>query len=175
MRPGVLRHVTPWFRARPERGSTKPAHPDGTAIAMPVGTSARPPAESRCASTEAYRSYPASSGCCAAGRGRSASSRRMRTCIFLLVAVASSCGGGRQSGHRREPSGYAQVLDQLRPLLLGELNDRVVVRMVDDDPHRARSEGVDLLRREPELEVVHGGGGLLTGEALLVLGDARHR
>jgi hypothetical protein len=42
--------------------------------------------------------------------------------------------------------------------------------MVDDDPHRARANGVDLLRRAAELEVVHGRGGLLAGEALLVLG-----
>ena len=33
----------PWRRARPLRGSTNPAWPGGTAMAIPVGTSARPP------------------------------------------------------------------------------------------------------------------------------------
>ena len=46
MSPGVFRHVTPWFSASPDRGSTNPACPGGIAIAMPVGTSARPPAAS---------------------------------------------------------------------------------------------------------------------------------
>src|SRR4029450_3384744 len=150
MSPGAFRQVTPWLSASPERGSTNPAHPDGTAMAMPVGTSARPPAASMCASTAAWRSYPASSGCCAAGKGRSASSRRMRTCTA-----------------RRVRASVAQVASQLRALLLGELHDGVVVRMVEDDLHRARTKGIDLLRREAEPEVVHGRG-LLAGETLLV-------
>src|SRR5918994_4115176 len=158
MRPGVFRHVMPWLSARPERGSTNPAQPDGTAMAMPVGTSARPPAGSRCASTAACRSYPASSGCCATGSGRSASSRRMGTCTNRQ---------GRWSG--------PQVLEKLGALLLGQLHDRVIVRMVDDDAHRAGDERVDLLGRETELEIVHGRRRFLAGESVLVLGRARDR
>ena len=56
MSPGVFRQVTPWFSASPERGRTNPACPSGIAIAMPVGTSARPPAAAISVATAARRS-----------------------------------------------------------------------------------------------------------------------
>src|SRR5262245_20165337 len=158
MSPGVFRQVTPWLSARPERGRTKPAHPDGTAMAIPVGTRARPPAGSRCASAAAWRSYPASSGCCAVGRGRSPSRRRMRTCTTGRVRAS-----------------VAQVPQQLQALLLCELDDGGVARMVDDDPNGTGREGVDLLGRESELQVVHRRRRLVARKALLVLWDAGDR
>ena len=41
--PGEFRTVTPCFRARPERGCTRPTKPEGKAIETPVGTSSRLP------------------------------------------------------------------------------------------------------------------------------------
>ena len=42
MRPGVFRHVTPWRRASPERGRTKPANPGGIATREPGGNERAP-------------------------------------------------------------------------------------------------------------------------------------
>src|SRR4051812_32666316 len=79
MSPGVLRQVTPCLSASPLRGWTKPAHPSGRAIAMPVGTSARPPPADSTTPSRATRSAPASPGWAYAGIGRSGSSRRRAT------------------------------------------------------------------------------------------------
>src|ERR1700704_6280637 len=179
MSPGAFRQVTPWLSARPERGSTNAAYPDGTAIAIPVATSARPPAWSMWALVAAYRSYPASSGCCAAGRSRSASSRRTLMCISLPCRRhrLRLLRAGRRAAvaAATEYALVAQVLEELLSLLVGELDDGVVVRVVDDDAGRAARERVDLLGREAELQVVDGRRRFLPGETLLVQRSARHR
>ena len=41
--PGAFTIVTPCFAASPERGCTNAAYPSGSAMAMPVGTTARSP------------------------------------------------------------------------------------------------------------------------------------
>src|SRR3954469_25491755 len=79
MSPGVLRHVTPWRRAKPLRGCTNPAYPSGMASAMPVGTRARPPPAASVAGSRATKSHPASPGRAYAGRGSSGSRRTIGT------------------------------------------------------------------------------------------------
>src|SRR5204862_5089906 len=74
-----LRQVTPSRRASPLRGRTKTAYPSGMASAIPVGTTARPPAGAIVTSSRATRSAPASPGCAYAGNGRSGSTRTTGT------------------------------------------------------------------------------------------------
>ena len=87
--PGVLTTDRPCFRARPERGWTNAAYPGGSAIAMPVGTSARSPGAS-VTSTVVRRSAPASPGLAYVGNGSSASSRVMLTSTMLATIPAST-------------------------------------------------------------------------------------
>src|SRR6478672_11500902 len=150
MSPGVLRQVMPCLSARPERGSTKPAYPDGIATASPVGTSARPPPAASSTASRAWRSYPASSVCCCFGSGSPWSSRWTR------ISTAS----------------VREVAGELGPLRIVELHPHLVRRMVDDQPGRARRELGALLGVEREAQVVHRRRDVVTGEALLV---ARHR
>ncbi len=74
MVPGALTMEMPWRAASPERGCTRATYPSGSAIAMPVGTSARSPG-SRVRSTAECRSAPASPGWAYDGSGSSGSSR----------------------------------------------------------------------------------------------------
>ena len=72
---GVFKQVTPWRRASPLLGCTKPAYPCGIAIAIPVPTRARPPRGSKVTSSFASRSAPASPAFAYFGKGRSELSR----------------------------------------------------------------------------------------------------
>src|SRR3954453_8277892 len=65
----------PCFRARPERDISRPHHPIGIAIEMPVGISTRPPRAVIGTASRANRSSPASPSCAYAGNGSSESSR----------------------------------------------------------------------------------------------------
>src|SRR4029453_9764440 len=74
MVPGVLTIERPCRAARPDLGCTRATYPSGTAIAIPVGTSARSPGR-RVTSTAVTRSAPASPGWAYAGIGRAGSRR----------------------------------------------------------------------------------------------------
>src|SRR6476646_5718001 len=78
MVPGALTRPRPARAASPERGWTNAATPAGTAIGMPVGSTARSPG-SRCRSCAATMSAPASPGSAYTGSGRSASRRLTST------------------------------------------------------------------------------------------------
>src|SRR4051812_37691187 len=78
MVPGVFTIDRPCRAASPERGCTSATYPSGTAIATPVGTSARSPGP-RVTSTAVTRSAPASPGWAYAGSGRSGSRRTTGT------------------------------------------------------------------------------------------------
>src|SRR5213594_4460541 len=81
MVPGVLSIVTPDRIASPLRGLTCASYPSGSAMANPVGTSARWPGASEIGSvTQARRSTPALPGVALCGSGRSLpGSRRSST------------------------------------------------------------------------------------------------
>src|SRR5215207_11091261 len=68
----------PQRAARPDRGWTKAAYPSGSAIARPVGSTARSPGASS-ASTVVTTSAPASPGSAYAGSGTPGSRRWTRT------------------------------------------------------------------------------------------------
>jgi hypothetical protein len=57
-------------------------------------------------------------------------------------------------------------------LLIGELDKRVEVRMVDDDARRPGGKGVDLFGTESELEIVHRRRGFFARQSLLVFGTS---
>src|SRR5690349_348545 len=74
MVPGAFTNPSPARAASPERGWTNAAKPSGTAIAMPVGSTARSPG-ARVMSSAVTMSAPASPGNADAGSGTSGSRR----------------------------------------------------------------------------------------------------
>ncbi len=103
MSPGVFRQVTPCLSARPERGNTKPADPDGTAIAMPVGTSA---ATARGLDVHVDGGVEVVPGVIGMLPRRAAAGRRPaagceRAFFSCRRRRLQLCGGGEQSRHRR--------------------------------------------------------------------------
>ena len=76
--PGEFTIVTPCLIASPERGWTSATYPSGSAIAIPVGTSARSPGAKVISILETI-SAPASPGLAYRGSASSGSSRVMRT------------------------------------------------------------------------------------------------
>src|ERR1039458_3547331 len=86
--PGAFTIVIPCFAASPERGCTNAAYPSGSAMATPVGTTARSPGPSS-TSTAATRSMPASPGCDRAGSGSSRSSRLMSTSTGSVPGITA--------------------------------------------------------------------------------------
>src|SRR5262249_44341936 len=123
------------------------------------------------------------------GRYERASARRLEVRVDRGIEVVPGVvrmlrGGKRQVAvealdsdmhARRVGASVAQISEQVRTLLLAQLDDRVVVRIVDDDPDGTSRESFDLVGRKAELEIMHGCRRLLAGETLFVLGDAGNR
>src|SRR5882724_9471590 len=115
-------------------------------MAMPVGTTTRPPPAAMVASSRARRSAPASPGLAYTGKGSSGSRRTISIGSMAGHGTASAVGGRRVW----EPPGMLVWMDlEMTGLDPGRHTIVEIATIVTDDDLAVVAEGPDLVVHQP--------------------------